>query len=235
MRVIYCILLVFCFSMSVFSQIESPNRSIKISPIKKPDAPPAPTTETTTPAIIKYESSLDKKEDKLLKGFSLLPKKEEKGIMDITDPTIRNISEVHTQKQNEKLKAEGISREVVNSDLYLGEFVVYTTELNVKCRDYGLVDGDDVRIWLNNVIIIPTVNLESGFKSYVLTLQEGQNEIRIQALNTGEAFPNTGQFVFHDENGRLVTDQNWGLNTGYNAIVKVLKRKAIDDKSDKEK
>lgn len=228
MRIIYCLLLVFCFSMTGFSQFESPNRSIKIAPVKKPNAPSQPTSQNATPAVIKFESSLDKKDEKLLKGFSLLPKKEEKGIMDTSDPTLRNIAEVHTQKQNDMLKTEGLSREIVNSDMFLGEFTVYTTKLTTKCRDYSNVDGDNVRIWLNDEIVVTSVALESGFKSYDLQLKEGLNVIKIQALNVGSYFPNTGQFIFYDGNGKVITNQNWGLNSGYNAIIKVRKLKGIE-------
>lgn len=227
MRPFFCLLLLFCVSAG-FSQIERPNRSVRIAPAKMPEAPPKPAAETTTPAVIKYESALDKKDEKLLKGFSLLPKKEEKGIMDTSDPTLRDISELHTKKQNDKLKSEGLSREIVNSDMYLGEFVVYTSELVTKCRDYSNVDGDNVRIWLNGEIVVTTVNLESGFKSYTLNLVEGLNTIKIEALNIGEFFPNTGQFIFYDGNGKPVTNQNWGLNEGFNAIVKIYRKKGID-------
>ncbi len=226
MRLFFCFLATFCFSINGFSQIELPTRTLKISPIKKPDAPPKPTPEIATPAIIKYESSIEKSvDDKLLKGFTLLPKKEEKGIME-KEP-IRSIAEVHTKKQNDKLKSEGISQEIVNSDTFLGEFTVYTTELTTKCRDYSAIDGDNVRIWLNDEIIVTSVYLESTFKTYTLNLKEGLNIIKIQALNIGESFPNTGQFIFFDGNGKLVTNQNWGLNAGYFAIIRILKKEGI--------
>lgn len=214
--------------MKGFSQIEAPNRSIKISPIKKTDAPQKFTSVAPTPAIIKYESSLNKTNaDKLLKGFTLLPKKEEKGIFE--KELIRDIAEVHTKQQNDKLKSEGITSAIVNSDLFLGEFIVYTTELNTKCRDYSAIDGDNVRIWLNDQVVVPKVSLESSFKNYVLTLKEGLNIIKIQALNIGESFPNTGQFVFYDANGKLISNQNWGLNEGYNAVIRILKLKSLTD------
>ena len=66
---------------------------------------------------------------------------------------MRTTAEIYTKQQNDKLKSEGLSQEIVNSDVYLGEFVVYTTALHTQCRDYGAVDGDNVRIWLNDEII----------------------------------------------------------------------------------
>jgi len=212
--------------MCGFSQIDSPNHAVKIAPAKKPEGETKPTSENTTPAVIKYESSLNKDNtDKLLKGFTILPKKEEVNIME-KEP-LRTTAEIYTKQQNDKLKTEGLSQEIVNSDVFLGEFIVYTTELVTKCRDYGTVDGDNVRIWLNDEIVIPRLMLEGGFKTYTLNLKEGLNIIKIQALNVGQFFPNTGQFIFMDGNGKLVTNQNWGLNDGYNAIIKVRKLKGL--------
>ena len=226
MRIIYYSLLLFFISICGFAQIDSGNHAVKIGPAKKPDAESKPLTETATPAVIKYESSLNKdNNDKLLKGFTLLPKKEEKGIME-KEP-LRTTAEIYTKQQNDKLKSEGLSMEIVNSDVYLGEFTVYTAELTTKCRDYGTVDGDDVRIWLNDEIVVTSVTLASGFKSYTLNLKEGMNVIKIQALNIGEFFPNTGQFIFYDGNGKPVTNQNWGLNDGYNAIIKIRRVKGL--------
>lgn len=228
MKGLFCVALL-GFSILGFSQIERPNRTIRLAPVKKPDAPPKPTSETVTPAVIKYESSLDKKDEKLLKDFSLLPKKEEKSILDTSDPTLRNVAEIYTQQQNDKLKEEGLSQEIVNADVFLGEFVVYTEEIKTKCRDYGAIDGDHVRIWVNDIIMVPKINLISGFQEFSLPLVEGVNIIKIQALNTGQFFPNTGQFIFNDGNGKLVTNQNWGLREGYNAIVRIVRRKGLED------
>lgn len=226
MRNRYYSFLFFFISICGFSQIDSGNHAVKIGPAKNPEAESKPISETTTPAVIKYESSLNKDNtDKLLKGFTLLPKKEEKGIME--KESLRTTAEIYTKRENDKLKTEGLSQEIVNSDVFLGEFIVYTFELNTKCRDYGAIDGDQVRIWLNDEIIVPRVTLDTGFTSFMMNLKEGLNIIKIQALNVGQLFPNTGQFVFYDGNGKLVTNQNWGLNEGYNAIIRVRKLKGL--------
>jgi hypothetical protein len=43
-------------------------------------------------------------------------------------------------------------------------------------------------------------------------------------------FPNTGQFGFFDGNEKAVTVQNWDLNTGYKAIVKIYRTEGLDEK-----
>ncbi len=218
-----CFLALLCgFSIAGFSQIEKPNRTLRISPMKKPEAPPQPTSPDKTPAIIKYESSFEKKDEKLLKGFSLLPKKEEeKSIMEPED--IRNPKELYTQKFNKQLKEEGITAQLERRDYFLGEFMVYTSTLNIACRDYAVLDGDVVRIWVNGEIVRPSIQLESSFIKYNVPLKIGMNTIEIEALNTGELFPNTGQFLFQDADDKAVTLQSWSLYEGNKAIVKVVR------------
>ena len=220
----FYIFLLFC-SLKGFSQFELPKKTIKIAPANNSSGQVAPISSKT----ITYPSIFEKK-DKLLENFSLLNKKpeEEKSVME--KEQFENPAKEYTQKMNDQMKREGLSQEVLNSDMFLGEFIVTTIKLNLSCRDFGAIDGDKVSIWLNDKMVIPIVNLESGFKMYHLELKEGLNTIQIEALNTGELFPNTGQFAFYDGNEKLVTNQQWTLNTNYKAIVKIRKIKGIEEK-----
>jgi len=213
----------FFFTFKGFSQFELPRRSVNIAPISNSSGTIAPISSK----IIKYPSIFDKK-DKLLEGVSLLNKKpeEEKSVME--KQQFESPVEEQTKKMNDKMKREGVSLEIVNSDVFLGEFTVTTFKISVACRDFGAIDGDNVSIWLNDKMVIPVIDLESGFKRYPLELKEGLNTIQIEALNTGELFPNTGQFVFYDANEKLVTNQQWSLNSGYKAIVKIRKIEGLE-------
>ena len=219
--------LFFFISICGFSQIEAPNRSIKISPIKKPDAPVKPTSEVTTPAEIKYESSLNKtNDDKLLKGITLLPKKEEKGIMELE--SIRNPSEMFTEKMNKKSTGDGQILEKYKSDTFLGEFKSGTKIIKIACRDHEYPDGDLVRIWLNDKVAIDAILLEADFREVYLDLDDGFNKIEIEALNQGESGPNTAQFVVIDANGKLITSNKWNLTTGVKAKIIITKQDLLE-------
>jgi hypothetical protein len=63
-------------------------------------------------------------------------------------------------------------------------------------------------------------------------LKEGLNVIQIEALNIGLSFPNTGQFSFVDGNGKMITEQFWGLNEGYRATIKVYKKKGLEEEKE---
>ena len=163
-------LTVLLFSLKGFSQFENSKKGIKFAPVKQKEAPLKKLDTKTSPAEIKYESTLEK-EEKLSKTFTLLPKKEERSIMEIDDPTIKKSSEFYTQQLQNQMKREGITQEIMNSDMFLGEFVVYTAQITTACRDYGAIDGDNVRIWVNGEIIVRNVDLRSGFQKYTLNLK----------------------------------------------------------------
>jgi hypothetical protein len=216
-----------------FSQFENPKKSIRIGAVKDAKATVKKVDIDTAQASIKYESTIGKdKDEKLLKSISLAPKI---GIKTpVAEEPLHNPSEIYTEKIQKEMKKEGITKEILNTDMFLGEFVVYTSELTTVCRDYGAIDGDNVRIWLNGELVVRNIGLQLDFQKYKLTLKDGLNIIHIEALNTGEFFPNTGQFMFFDGNQNMVTNQNWGLNTGYKAIVKVRKAKGLVDDNKKE-
>lgn len=223
--IVICILFI---SFNGFSQFENSKKGIRFAPTKKKEAPSKPLDEKTSPAVIKYESSIGEKKDDNL-GYSILPKKEVKGIMEEEVSTVRKSSELYTEKLQTKMSQEGISKEIVNSDVFLGEYTVYTKQIAISARDYSAIDGDLVRIWVNGEMVTKQISLESGYQKFDYVLQEGLNIIQIEALNIGLSFPNTGQFTFMDGNGKRITEQFWGLNEGYRAIIKVYKMKGLTE------
>lgn len=225
------------FSFGVQAQFETSKRKINISPL----APPKiikkkidvrPTNPTVVNPAIKFESNYFKNpDDKFLKGLPQLPK-----VGDTPDKeyALKSASEVYTEKFNQQLKEDGISPELYNRNISWGQFVVYTESITIGARDFGAIDGDIVRIWLNGQIVVNQIYLEAAFKDISLKLNKGLNIIEVEALNYGELSPNTGQFNFFDGNKELITVQYWNLGVGYRAKLiveykdKILKK--IDEK-----
>ena len=224
------------FSVNTFyGQFDSSNKKVKFGIVpdknsnKKAEIP-LDANKKVTPSLIEFESNyLNKKEDDLYKSYSNIPKVGEN--TEKKQYEVKSTSDLYTEKLKAKLSQEGITREIVNSDMFLGEYTVYTNEIDISARDYGAIDGDLVRIWLNGEILYKQISLESGFKNSNFKLKEGLNIIHIEALNIGLAFPNTGQFTFIDGNGKIITEQFWGLNQGYRAIIKVYKKKGLEEDS----
>ena len=99
-----------------FSQFELPKKTITIAPSSSTSG------KININSSIKYPSIFDKK-DKLLENFSLLTKKlpPEKSVMD-TKTNFINPGDKIVEKENQKLKREGLSSAVDNSDSFLGEY-----------------------------------------------------------------------------------------------------------------
>jgi len=102
---------------------------------------------------------------------------------------------------------------------YLGSFKTKEFISTIRFRDAAFVDGDKVKIYLNDKVIEPEVTLDGGFKEYKITLKPGINKIDFEALNEGFASPNTAEFQIFDAKGAVITSQQWNVGTGYKAAV----------------
>ncbi|WP_268225385.1 hypothetical protein [Sinomicrobium oceani] len=106
---------------------------------------------------------------------------------------------------------------------YLGDFKTNSKFVRLACRDHQYVDGDRVRIYLNDSIVVYDVVLEAGFKGFDIPLQKGFNKIEFQALNQGSSGPNTAELRVYNDRGELVSAKEWLLNTGGKATMIVVK------------
>lgn len=222
MKATFAFLFIIVFGFNGFSQFELPKKKLSIAPVSTPKGDVSPISSKS----IVYPSIFDKK-DKVLSTISLLPKKEEEEKSIFEKEKFASPAKEYTDKMNNQLKTEGYESVVENRDFFFGEFKVYTKTIYIGCRDYGNVDGDFIAIYLNGQKVIPLYELKSGFNKYTFDLNVGLNTIQIEALNTGEFYPNTGAFTFFDGNEQLITAQEWGLNTGYKAIVKIVRIKDV--------
>ncbi len=109
------------------------------------------------------------------------------------------------------------------SDQYFGDFKSGGKFVQLVYRDHEYVDGDIVRIFINDDVIAGRVFLTSVFQSIRINLTKGFNKIDIQALNQGESGPNTAAFQLYDDQGNLITGNEWNLATGVKATMIVVK------------
>jgi hypothetical protein len=78
-------------------------------------------------------------------------------------------------------------------------------------------------VLVNDKIMINSILLQSAATEYYLDIAEGFNKIDFLALNQGESGPNTAAFTVYDENGVLITSNEWNLLTGVKATIIVFK------------
>lgn len=118
---------------------------------------------------------------------------------------------------------QDVSEVKVTTQLELGKLETDTKRVRIECRDHSYVDGDRVRISVNNVIVRSNVVLKGGYYMVDIDLNEGFNRIDIQALNQGTSGPNTAEFIVFDGKGNLLASKEWNILTGYVATLIVMK------------
>lgn len=106
---------------------------------------------------------------------------------------------------------------------FLGNFNTTTSTSTVMYRDAAFVDGDKVKVYLNDKVVEPEVSLDGEFKSVKINLVKGINKIDIEALNEGFAAPNTAEFKVIDDKGAVISASEWNVGTGYKAVIVLVK------------
>ena len=184
-------------------------------------ARPAPSLSTGRETPI-FESSI-----KISDKYKDLGKKKEK-VIDVTkgdglkeytpDFKPRNIG----KKKNEGKMPTG--RNQAFSDI-----VTEANRLHVLYRDHQVVDGDRIRVLVNDEVVIYETMLEGHFKGLHLPLEVGVNKVDFVALNQGDSGPNTAELHVYDDDGNLVSSNEWNLLTGFKATVVIIKQAEMEE------
>lgn len=119
---------------------------------------------------------------------------------------------------------EESSRGGATTTQFLGDFETETKFVKIVCRDHQAIDGDRVRILINDKVVQPNIFLDATFKGFVVELSPGFNKIDFQALNQGASGPNTAAFAIFGEKGELISANEWNLATGVKATLVVVQK-----------
>jgi hypothetical protein len=213
MKAAYAFLFFILFSFKGFSQFELPKKTITIAPVSNPKGADSPTSSKS----ISYPSIFDKK-DKLGESVSLLKKKpeEEKSIFE--KEQFASPAKEYTDKMNKQV-TDGKIYDYYKKDYLLATYKCSTTIAKFALKDFGEPDGDVVRIWLNDEIVINAITLENGYREIQLNLRNGQNLLVIEALNEGMVSPNTAQFSIFNDKGEIIGNNLSGLLTNVKATI----------------
>lgn len=109
------------------------------------------------------------------------------------------------------------------NDYYLGDLKTTSKIVIIKCRDHEYVDGDRIKLMLNNVVIHPNITLKGNYFTIDIELKEGFNTINFIALNEGLSSPNTAELKVYDANDNLLASNRWLITTGYKASLIIVK------------
>ena len=149
-------------------------------------------------------------------SHSVLPQKRQRGMNDLN---MREKDVLVTKYWGGK----DVSVQKIQTALELGKLETNSNRIRIVCRDHSYVDGDRVKLYVNEQVIRRSITLEGGYYTIDVDLREGFNRIDIEALNQGSSGPNTAEFKVLDENGSLLADKEWNILTGYVATLVVMK------------
>ena len=216
---LFTLLFIFQFVL-VSAQKDSP---FKASKLKLNWDEPAKVETPSNTKSLPYKSIFDKNDD-YLKRYSILNQKNGEESVMVQKNEFKNPGDEVKDKLNKETQKGSWE------DVFFGKFKVNTRVLKIKTRDHMDPDGDKVRILLNEVTAFNLIYLDSEFKTSLIELREGDNNIDIVALNQGLAGPNTATFAIYDENDNLITTNDWNLNTGVAAKFVIEYVKPIEKK-----
>lgn len=106
----------------------------------------------------------------------------------------------------------------------LGSLESNTKYVRIEYRDFATVDGDRVKVYLNEKVIDRNVMLDGLYYTIHIKLEDkGYNRIDIEAINEGQFGPNTAEFVVYDDKGRVIAHKSWNLATKEVATLGIIK------------
>jgi len=108
-------------------------------------------------------------------------------------------------------------------DQYLGDVKSSGKFIGIVCRDHEYVDGDRVKIYMNDMVVEHNLLLTGAFKGINVDLQDGFNRLDFEALNHGSSAPNTAQVDVYNDKGELIYSNKWLLSSGSKATLIVTK------------
>lgn len=211
MKWIFLFLSIISFSNFVHAQGEFMNSSTSIAP-KGNNNMSVPSISSPT---IKAPSIFDK------------PKTSTTSIMEPNTMEFINTNKFKNpgDEVKEKLNKnhEDDNSKVFRQNQFLGDFRSNGEFVRISYRDFGAVDGDLISILVNDKVMYRRVFLEGSFRGVELKLENGFNKIDFLALNEGESSPNTAEFRVYDDQGLLVSSNQWNLATGFKATIIIVK------------
>ncbi len=136
------------------------------------------------------------------------------------EPTVLKINPEDLYKNNNLYKPEAnVEGIFYRRNEYLGGFVTNSSVSTIRYRDAAFVDGDKIKVYLNDKVIVPEVLLNGDFQGFKIDLVKGINKIDFEALNEGSASPNTAEFQVFDDKGTVIQASQWNVGTGYKATI----------------
>ena len=213
MKYFFALLLITISSSSLYAQIDNPMGGLAIPKTNTTVSPKIP-AKTELPSTVMPPkktftgADLTKKESE----FSMVKKEE-----------FVNRGTEYQDKVNASVQRKGESNEAYRGNQSFGEIRTKSAYLDILSADYGLEDGDRIRVLVNDRVVIQEFTLTNNIRALQLQLLPGFNKIEFEAMNQGTSGPNTAQFTIYDDKEKQLMSNQWNLATGFKASVMVIK------------
>ena len=205
-----------CFVYAAMAQVNDSQKGIKIDPVDS-------TMQVELKLSFKLSpvKGLTNKNIRYTLSYKSLPESNKKKYtVDITQKSSL-VDKEWTIKQRFSEDRQDLSE--FEKDYYLGDLRTTSKTIVIKCRDHEYVDGDRIKLTVNDVVIHPNIRLYGDFYTIDVDLKEGYNTINFIALNEGESSPNTAQLMVLDPDGNTLASNRWLIRTGYKATLVIIK------------
>lgn len=149
--------------------------------------------------------------------YSVVPQKKNRSMRDLSQADKDVLVSKYWNGNNVSIKK-------FQTSLELGKIETNSKSIRIICRDHSYVDGDRVKLYVNEEVVRRSITLQGGYYTIDINLREGFNRIDIEALNQGSSGPNTAEFKVLDEFGVVLADKEWNILTGYIATLVVMRQ-----------
>lgn len=209
MKWIFLFVSIISFSNVIFAQGEFINNSTSIAPMG---------TSITTPNAISPSIFDYKTPPSSTTSSSIL---EENKIEFLNSNKFQNPGDEVKDKLN---LSDGVDvSKNFRKHQFLGDFKSNSSLVKISYRDFGAIDGDLISVLVNDKIVYSSIFLDGSFQEIELPLVVGFNKIDFLALNEGQSSPNTAEFKVYDDQGILISSNQWNLATGFRATIILVK------------
>jgi hypothetical protein len=202
-------LIMLCVWGVMFAQPDTGLRPLVVPPGSGIDIPPA-----TTPPPTKKSPSIFDAPPKAPGKIESTPSINFSKSNDFVNPNADMVDKLN--KDNYKIYAPPPKK-----NQHLGDIRTKSGVLRISYRDYSAIDGDIVRVYVDNVVIIRAVVLSGGSKGFDIPIEKGFHKIDIEALSQGDSGPNTAEFEIYDDEGKTLMNNQWSLYLGDRASIGV--------------
>ena len=214
-------------STSLFAQLDSVSKTTLLlindgpQKVKTIDFSIADTSEKESifnvkkkPYLLGFKSNVDK--------YFNPPKKVKQKVSNFMGGSGENEddSDILTKKY---FNGKDVSDVQLSSDFSLGTLHSTSKTVRIEVRDHSLIDGDRIRVFLNQKMLSSSVSLKGLYYIINIDLIKGYNRIDIEALNEGFSGPNTAEIRVFDEKGYLLSEKEWNIRMGQIATLGVVK------------